>query len=115
RRLKRPNTRSFLPGFIQDNVDKWLSRLRINLSENLGCDLNQVAIEFAFVPVCESLGELCGAHLRDVFEDCIGFANQLDIAVLDSVMHHLDVVTGAVQPYVATAPFLGQVGGGLAE
>src|SRR5437762_7244172 len=45
----------------------------------------------------------------------IGFANQLHVAVLDSVVHHLDVMTGAVRAHVSTARFAIHLGGNLAE
>ena len=103
--MKRPNTRSLLPGFVENYIDKWFSCLRINLSENLGRNLNEVAIEFALVPFRESLGQLCSVHFHDVFEDGVRFADQLDVAVLDTVVHHLDVMTGAVRSHVTAARF----------
>ena len=44
-------------------------------------------------------------HLHDVFEDGVGFADQLNVAVLDSVMHHFDVMTGAIRSHVTAARF----------
>src|SRR5260370_12635027 len=44
-------------------------------------------------------------HLHDVFEEGVGFADQLNVAVLDSVMHHFDVMTGAIRSHVTAARF----------
>jgi hypothetical protein len=44
-------------------------------------------------------------HSQDVLQNSVRFTDQLDIAVLDAVVHHFDVVTGAVGSHVSTTWF----------
>ena len=52
--------------------------------------------------------DLPRAHTEQFFHDLIGFTNELHIAVLDAVVHHLDEMTGAVlsHPITARSPIL---------
>ncbi len=36
-------------------------------------------------------------------QDIVGFGDELHVAILDAVMHHLDVVTGTARPHVSHA------------
>ena len=45
----------------------------------------------------------------------VGFADQLHVAVLDSVVHHFDVMTGAIRSHVTAAGFAIDLRGDLAE
>ena len=51
----------------------------------------------------------------DVLQDGVGFADQLHVAVLDAVVHHLDVMAGAVRAHVAAARFAIDLRGDLAK
>ena len=103
--MKRPNTRSFLAGLVEDHIDKRFSSFGIDLSKYLGRNFNEITIELAFVPFCEGAGKFRSVHSRDVLEDCIGFTNQLYVAVLDAVVDHFNVMACAVRPHVSTARF----------
>ena len=50
-----------------------------------------------------------------IFENGVGLADQLHVAVLDAVVDHLDVMAGAVRAHVAAAGFAIDLGGDLAE
>ena len=103
--LKRPDAGSLLSRFVKNHIDQRSPSIRIDLSKNLGRDFNEVAIKLAFVPFGEHVGQLRSLHLQNIFHDCIRFADQLNVAVLDAVMDHLDVVTGAIRAHVSATRF----------
>ena len=113
--MKRPNASSFLAGFIENNIDEWFSGIGIDLAKDLGRDLDQVAVEIAFVPFGESLGKLRRVHFGDVVKNCVGFTDQLHVSVFDAVVHHFDVVTGAVRSHVSTTGLAINLGRDFAE
>ena len=103
--MKCPDAGSFLSRFVEYHVDERLAGVGINLSKNLGCDFDEIAFQLAFIPLGKRVGELRSIHLQDVFENRIRFADQLDIAVLDAVVDHLDVMTGAARAHVPATRF----------
>src|SRR6266550_3492379 len=113
--LKRPDTGAFLARFVEDHVHQRLAGFGIDFSKNLRCDFDQIALELAFVPLFESVCKLRRIHSQDVLQNCVRFTDQLDIAVLDTIVHHLDVVTGAVGSHVSTAWFAIHLRSDLAE
>ena len=48
-------------------------------------------------------GNLGGAQSQAAVEDFVGFGNELHVAILDAVVHHLDEVAGAVRSDVGDA------------
>src|SRR6266446_4314277 len=114
-RLERPNAGPFLAGFIENNVDKWFARFGIDLAKDLGCDVDEIAIEVAFVPLGESVCQLRRIHSDHVFQNGVGFTDELHVAVLNAVVHHFDVVTRAIRSHVSTAGFAVDLCGDLAE
>ena len=66
------------------------------LGKDLGRDIDEVAVEFALVPLGEDFVEFVGGEAERVLEELVGLADELDVAVLDAVVDHLDVVAGAV-------------------
>ena len=105
RSLKRPDARSFLARLIENYVHQRLACLGIYFTENQRRDFDQVALEFALVPLFENVGKLRRLHAQDVLQNSVSFTNQLDITVLDTVVHHLHVMTGAIRSHVSTAGF----------
>ena len=65
-------------------------------AEDVARDLDEVAVEIAGVPLLEHLVHLVGRHAEQLFHDLVRLADQLHVAVLDPVVHHLHEVTGAV-------------------
>ena len=98
-----PFAGALLAGFVENEIDDRLAGLGILLREDVGRDLDQEAVEFALVPLAEDLVELLGARVQRGFQDRVGLADELHVAVLDAVVHHLHVVAGAVRAHVAAA------------
>jgi len=113
--LKRPDAGSFLPRFVENHVHQRLACFGIHFSKYLRRDFDQVTLELAPVPLCENVRELRRFHSQDVLQNGVRFTDQLDIAVLDPVMHHFDVVTSAVGSHVSTAWFAVHLRSDLAE
>src|SRR5262249_34362005 len=111
----RPDTCSFLTRFVEDHIHERLAGFGIHFSKDLRCDFNEITLELAFVPLFENICKLRRIHSQDVFQNRIGFTDQLDIAVLDTVVDHLDVVTGTVGSHVPTAWFAINLCSDLAE
>ena len=55
------------------------------------------------VPVVENLGDGRVVIAADVFQQQIGFGNELHIGVFDAVVNHLDVVAGTVGTDIGAA------------
>ncbi len=87
----RPLARAFLAGGVEDDIDEGLARLGVVLFENFRRDLDEVAFEVAVVPVGKDLAKLGGGEASG-FEDVVGLADELHIAVLDAVVDHFHVV-----------------------
>ena len=64
-------------------------------AEDAGRDLDEEGLQLAFVPAGKDFGQLFIAKTADAAQQVIGLGNELHIAVLDAVVHHLDVVAGA--------------------
>ena len=113
--LQRPDAGSFLARFVEDDVHEGLTCFGIDFSKNLRRNLDQITLELAVVPLCKSVCELRPIHSQDVLQNSVRFTDQLDIAVLDTVVHHLHIMTGAVGPHISTARFTIDLRSDLAE
>ncbi len=91
-----PFARTFLTSPIHNNIDKRLTRFRVNLLQDIGCHFNQKAIELTLVPVGKNRAHLARGEVEHLRQQMIGFADHLHIAVLNAVMYHFDVVTRTV-------------------
>ena len=100
-----PFAGALLAGFVEDEVHDGLAGLGVFAGEDAGGDFDEEAVEFAFVPVGEDLGEFFGGGVDGGFEDGVGFADELHVAVFDSVVCHFHVVASAVGAHVAAARF----------
>ena len=104
-----------MPGFIENDVDQRFARLGIFFAENLRRDFDEITLECAPVPLCENVGQLVRLQIEDIFQNGVGFADQLNIAVLDAVVHHLDVMAGPVRTHVTAARLAIHLGCDLAK
>ncbi len=60
-------------------------------------------LQLAAVPLVEDLGHLVGRHAEHLAHDVVRLGDELHVAVLDAVVHHLDEVPGAARPDVGHA------------
>ena len=63
--------------------------------QDLGADLDEVAGELARIPLGEDRGHLLVGLTCHAAQIAVGISNELHIAVLDAVVHHLDEVPRA--------------------
>ncbi len=103
-----------MAGGVEDHIDERLAGFRIDLLENFGGDLNQIALEIACVPIAEDAAKFGGAEARGL-EDVVGFANQLHVAVLDAVVDHFHIMARAAGTDVGDAGFTIHLGGDAFE
>ena len=75
----------------------------IDKIEYLRRNLNQVGIQYARIPATKHRRHLHLAQAHTAPHKIIGFTYQLHIAVLNTVMYHLDVMTGATRADPVTA------------
>ena len=116
RRLQRPKSGPFLAGLVEDHIDERLACVRIFLAENLRSDFDEITFERAAIPFRENFGELFSRRDRGrCFKNRVRFADQLHVAVLDSVVHHLYIMAGAIRSHVTAARFAIDLRGDLAE
>ena len=85
------------PGRVEDPIDHEVAAVGIFDSEDVAGDLDQIAVEFSFVPFVKHPGELVIGKPGGMLEERVGLADQLHIAIFDSVVDHLHVVAGAAR------------------
>jgi hypothetical protein len=112
RRDHGPFPRSLLPGRVEDQIDKRLLRLGVAVGEDVAGDLDQVAIQPALVPAIENVVQRVSVKAAQAGKQVVGFADQLNIAIFDAVVDHLDVVSRPlVADPVAAGRAIGRLGG----
>ena len=62
--------------------------------EDVGGDLDEEGVQLSGVPVSEDVGHLSVRQVHHVLHDVVGLRDELHVAVLDAVVHHLDEVPG---------------------
>lgn len=86
------------------------------MRKNLGGDLDQERVELALIPSGEDVGEFGVAQADHALEDVVTLGDQLHIAVLDAVVHHLDVMSCPAAPQIGDARrAVGRFGGDRLE
>ena len=88
-----PFAGALLAGGVEDVVQH-VAAVLILLREDVAGDLHEVAVEVALVPLGEGRVHLLIAHAEDILHYMVAFADKLDVAVLDAVVHHLHEVAG---------------------
>jgi len=84
-----------LAGGVEDLVNQRRA-VAVAVAEDVAGDLDEVRVEVALVPLGKHLVHLVGAHAQAVLHQVVRLADELHVAVLDAVVHHLDVVAGSV-------------------
>ena len=64
--------------------------------ENVGRYFDEKRVQLGLVPLVEHGSYLVDAHRQRVEHDVIGLADQLHVAVLDAIVHHLDEMARTV-------------------
>ncbi len=101
--LDRPAAGALLLGLVHHDVHERLARLRVDVRQHLGRDLDQVGVEAALVPGAEDLRDLRGGVAGDIAQQLVRLADELHVRVLDAVVHHLHEVPGTVRTDVGHA------------
>ena len=78
-------------------------RCRVGLLQHDRRDLDEERLQVARVPLLEDLADGRGVEPADVGEQVVRLRDELDVGVLDAVVHHLDVVARPVRPDVHAA------------
>mmetsp|Transcript_2282 Transcript_2282/g.9099 ORF Transcript_2282/g.9099 Transcript_2282/m.9099 type:complete len:351 (+) Transcript_2282:770-1822(+) len=90
--LHRPLAGALHPRLVEDLVDDVALGLGVGHAKNVRGDLDEVRFEFAQVPFGEDVLELVVGQAADVLQDVVRLGDELHVAVLDAVVHHLDEV-----------------------
>ena len=98
----RPAACPLLTGSVDDLIQD-LSAGFVVFSEDVCSDADEEAFQLALVPFMENLGNSGVVVTADVFEQQIGFGNELHVGVFDAVVDHLDIVAGTVFADIRTA------------
>mmetsp|Transcript_762 Transcript_762/g.1627 ORF Transcript_762/g.1627 Transcript_762/m.1627 type:complete len:253 (-) Transcript_762:117-875(-) len=88
---------------IQDLVNQIAVCFVVLLPEYVGCDLDEEALELALVPLLEEVLQLWVGQAAHLLQDGIRLSDELHVAVLDAVVHHLDVVAAPARSDVTHA------------
>ena len=93
--LRGPASGAFLPGRIEDEVNQWLLRLRVGVAQHRRRDLDQIRLQLGLVPLREHGTDIRRRPALQPTQQFIDFGDELHVAVLDAVMHHLDIMSTA--------------------
>ena len=104
RTLAGPFAGAFVCRFIQNHINQ-IFTLFILFGEDVFGDIDQVAVQLAFVPLSESLCQLFVRQIQATFQQRIGFCDQLHVAVFDTVVNHFHIVTGTIGTNIGHARF----------
>ncbi len=96
RGLHRPHAGALRTRLVFDHVHERPARLRVDVPQHLGGDLDEVALELALVPRGEDVGDLGGGLAGAAADEVVGLRDELHVGVFDAVVDHLDEVPGAV-------------------
>src|SRR5690606_8232263 len=102
RALAGPFTGTLVRCFIQNHINKVIT-LFIFFSEDIFGDVDQVAVQLAFVPLGEGLCELLVGEVQATFQQRVGFSNQLHVAIFNAVVNHFHVMTSAIRTDISHA------------
>ena len=109
------DTGPFPGAFLAGAVEDFFYQRRavcVICAQNIGSDLNQIAVEFGLVPLGKGGPHFGMVHTQAVFHKLVGFADKLHIAVFDAVVHHFHKMAGTIFTHpVATYLATGRFGG----
>ena len=107
----RPFAGAFLAGGVEDFFHQRFA-VFIFEAQNIGGDLNQIAVKLSGVPKLENFVHFIIAQPQAVFHKLVGFANELHIAVFDAVVHHFHEMPCAIAADPIAARLAGRCFGG---
>lgn len=88
-----PLTSTLLASLVQDLLNK-RSAIGIVVVQDISGDLDQEGVQDTLVPLRKHITNLLVGQATNGLHDVVGLRDELHVTVLDTVVHHLDVVTG---------------------
>jgi len=85
------------------------------LGEHARGDLDEVGLQPALVPLAKDRRQLVGREVERVAQQVVGLCDELDVGVLDAVVHHLHEVPSPVGADVGAAGHAVDLGGDRGE
>ena len=82
---------ALLAGSVENLIHQ-LGAVGFLISEDVAGDLNQVAVKQPLVPIGKDIVNLVIRHVETFVHQLVGLADELHVAVLDAVVHHLHIV-----------------------
>ncbi len=101
--LAGPLPGAFLLRLVEDDVHQRPARVRVHPGQHLGGDLDEVRLQLALVPLGEDPRQFRGGQAESARQQVVRLGDQLHVAVLDPVVHHLHEVAGAARAHVLHA------------
>eukprot|EP00053_Salpingoeca_punica_P006791 m.63469 g.63469 ORF g.63469 m.63469 type:complete len:387 (+) comp13851_c0_seq2:114-1274(+) len=92
---RRPLAGALLAGRVLDLLHE---RLAIGVLEgkDVARDFDEERVQLALVPLLEDLAHVVARQVQNVLHQVVGLTAELHVAVLNAVVHHLDVMARAV-------------------
>jgi hypothetical protein len=109
-----PLSGTLLASLVEDLVNKG-SAIVIVVVENITGDLNKEGVENTSVPLGENITNLLVGETKTTLKDIIGLTDQLHVTILNTVVDHLDVVTGTLVTDPVAAGLTVALGGNALE
>ncbi|SIC83732.1 Uncharacterised protein [Mycobacteroides abscessus subsp. abscessus] len=91
---------ALLAGCIEDHIHERLACFLILFSKNICCNFNQIAVEFALIPVCKDGVQLFCRQAEYIFKKEIRFGDQLHVSIFDPIMDHFDIMSCPIRTKV---------------
>ena len=105
-----PLAGTLLTSRVHDLLDDG-NTILVVLVHDVASDLDQERVKDTSVPLGEDITDLLVAETETTLHDVVGFADQLHVTVLDTVVNHLDVVTSTLITDPLAAGFAVGLGG----
>ncbi|GAR63151.1 hypothetical protein NGUA15_04979 [Salmonella enterica] len=104
RALAGPFTGPFVGGFIKNDIHQVIT-VFIFFSEDVFSDVDQITAQLAVIPLSKSVRQLFIAEVQAAFQQGVSFSDKLHIAIFNTIVDHLDVVTRTIGADIGHARF----------
>ena len=99
--MAHPFARSLGAGDVEYFIDQETIPIVISHAKNISGNLNQVTLQLARIPAGKRLVQLIVIEADCVTQHMVSLADQLHVTILNTIVNHLDVMTGTA----GTDPF----------
>lgn len=109
-----PLAGTLLASLIKDLLNERCAIVVVVL-EDIASDFDQEGVQDTLVPLLEDFSDLANGHSHAALEDIIGLADELHVTIFNTIVDHLDEVTGTLITDPVAASLAVALGGNTLE